>query len=214
MGKKDPAVTAYVANAADFAKPILKHVRKVVHDTCPDVSEEIKWSFPNFLYKGMFCSMASFKEHASFGFWKGALIAEKFNDVLETPEVAMGQFGRITKLDDLPSDDVLVACIKEAMRLNDENIKSPARAKKLSDGKVVLPNELESALKTNKIAAKQFENLSPSHRREYAAWIADAKTDATREKRLATAIEWISEGKSQNWRYERNAEKKPKRSAK
>src|SRR5882672_7607606 len=98
MGKRDPRVDTYIAQSADFAKPILTHLRKVVHAGCPDVEETLKWSFPHFMYKGILCSMAAFKAHCAFGFWKGKLLAEKHQALADTREFAMGEFGRITAL--------------------------------------------------------------------------------------------------------------------
>lgn len=60
--------------------------------------------------------------------------------------------------------------------------------------KVEVPKELAAALKGAGLRAK-FDELSFSNRKEYAAWIAGAKTEATREKRLAAAVEKIGQGK-------------------
>src|SRR5262245_29746983 len=126
MAARDPRIDAYIAKSAEFARPILTHLREVVHAACPDVEETMKWSFPHFMYKGMLCSMASFKEHCAFGFWKSSLVLGKDG---ESEESAMGQFGRITRVQDLPSKKVLTSYIKEAIRLNDEDIKAPNRSK-------------------------------------------------------------------------------------
>ena len=200
MGTRDPRVDAYIARSADFAKPILTHLREVVHAACPDVEETIKWSFPNFTYKGMLCSMASFKQHCSFGFWKGALVVgESSGD--GTGERAMGQFGRITALSDLPSKKVLTGYIKEAMRLNEAGVKSPTRSKPKAKKELPMPDDLSKALRKNKKALATFENFSPSHRREYIEWITEAKGEDTRNRRLATAVEWMADGKPRNWKY-------------
>jgi uncharacterized protein YdeI (YjbR/CyaY-like superfamily) len=198
MGKKDTRVDAYIAKSAEFARPILAHLRETVHAACPDVEETIKWSFPNFMYKGMLCGMASFKEHCAFGFWKGSLVLGKEGAAAEK---AMGHFGRITKLSDLPSRRVLAGYIKEAMKLNDAGVKAPARSKPKTPKAVVVPDDLRSALTANKEAAATFDKFSPSHKREYIEWITEAKTEATRTRRLATAIEWMAEGKPRNWKY-------------
>lgn len=152
---------------------------------------------PHFDYKGPLCHMAGFKEHCAFGFWKHELL--EADDLQRT---AMGSFGRITSLKDLPKDKEIVALIHQAMELNEKGIKVPKKPA-MAKAEVVVPKELTAALSKNTKAKAQFENFSPSHRREYAEWIADAKTDATREKRIATALEWLSEGKSRNWKYER-----------
>jgi uncharacterized protein YdeI (YjbR/CyaY-like superfamily) len=198
MGKKDPRVDAYIAKSADFAKPILNHLRELVHEACPEVEEEWKWSFPHFTYKGMFCSMASFKEHCAFGFWKSSLIVDKNGQGLEK---AMGQFGRITKLSDLPSKKVMIEYVKLAKKLNDDGVKAPTRAKPKTPRELVVPGDLAKALKQNKAAQATFDKFSPSNKREYVDWITEAKTEATRLRRLETAIEWLAEGKTRNWKY-------------
>ncbi len=198
MRKKDPRVDAYIAKSADFAKPILNHLRKLVHADCPEVEETMKWSFPHFEYKGVLCGMASFKNHCSFGFWKGELLGIKDGD---KAEAAMGQFGRITKLSDLPGDKVLGHYIREAVKLNESGVKLPARSRPKERQELVVPDDLASALRKNKKALPTFEKFSYSNKKEYVEWITEAKTEATRRKRLETAIEWMSEGKIRNWKY-------------
>ncbi|MFS2007731.1 YdeI/OmpD-associated family protein [Duganella sp. CT11-25] len=194
----DPRVDAYIAKSAEFAQPILEHLRAVVHAACPDVEETMKWSFPHFMYKGMMCSMASFKAHCAFGFWKAELLMAD-----EARREAMGHFGRIESIRDLPSKKVLTAYIKQAMKLNDEGVAAPARAKPAAPRELLIPDELTAALKKVPAARKHFEAFSPSKQRDYAEWISEAKTDATRVRRLEQAIEWIAEGKSRNWKYEK-----------
>jgi uncharacterized protein YdeI (YjbR/CyaY-like superfamily) len=198
MGTRDERIDAYIARSAEFARPILKHLREVVHGACPEVEETMKWSFPNFMYKGILCSMASFKEHCAFGFWKGSLILNKEGDYTKD---GMGHLGRLTKLSDLPSKKVLTGYIKEAMKLNDTGVKSPTRSKPKAPKEVVVPQDLTSGLSKNKKALATFEKFSPSHKREYIEWITEAKTEATRTRRLETAIEWMAEGKPRNWKY-------------
>ncbi len=197
MSKKDPRVDAYIAKSPEFARPILTHLRELVHATCPDVEETMKWSFPNFMYKGMFCSMASFKEHCSFGFWKGSLIVK---DGKRETEKGMGHLGRITTVSDLPTKKVMTGYIKTAMKLNDEGVKPPTRVKK-PPRELIVPEDLAARLKDNKKARATFEGFSPSNKREYVDWITEAKTEATRVKRLETTIEWLAEGKVRNWKY-------------
>ena len=198
MGTRDARVDAYIAKSADFARPILAHLREVVHAACPDAEETMKWSFPHFQYKGLLCSMAAFKEHCAFGFWKGSLIVGKGDGEAEK---AMGQFGRIARLSDLPSRKVLTGYVKEAMKLNDEGVKVPSRSKPKTPGEVVVPDDLAAALKKNRKAGAAFDGFSPSHKREYIQWITEAKTEATRTRRLETAVEWMAEGKPRNWKY-------------
>jgi uncharacterized protein YdeI (YjbR/CyaY-like superfamily) len=202
MGKRDERIDAYIAQSADFAPPVLKHLRELVHRACPTVEETMKWSFPHFDYKGMMCSMASFKQHCAFGFWKASLMKDPQKLLTQSRE-AMGQMGQIKSLADLPPDDVLIAYIKEAARLNEENIKLPAKTKATKKKDLIVPDDVSQALKENQRASETFENFSYSNKKEYVEWIKEAKTEATRNKRLATAIEWMNEGKSKNWKYEK-----------
>lgn len=199
MGKKDPRVDAYIDKAGDFAKPILRRLRAAVHGACPDVEEAMKWSFPHFMYKGMLCSMASFKEHAAFGFWKGSLVLGKESKNAE----AMGHLGRLTKLSDLPSKAVLAGYIRKAVALNDDDVKVARAPRRAAPKAVPVPADLTAALNRSGKAHDTFKGLSPSHKREYIEWITEAKTDETRARRIKTAIEWMSEGKARNWKYMR-----------
>ena len=196
MPKREPRVDAYIAKSADFAKPILRYLREVVHDACPPAEETIKWGFPHFTYEGIICGMAAFKEHCALVLWKGSLI------VGDGDRDAMGHLGKIRKLSDLPPKRVLASYIKQAMKLNEAGVKSPTRSKPKAKKPVVIPPELNLALTRNKKAAAIFDAFPPSHRREYAEWIAEAKGADTRERRAKQAIEWISSGKSRNWKYQ------------
>ncbi|UXI66675.1 YdeI/OmpD-associated family protein [Tahibacter amnicola] len=199
MGQRDPRIDAYIAKSAAFAQPVLSHLREVVHATCPEVFETLKWSMPYFEYKGMLCGMAAFKQHCSFGFW----LDEK---VVTTPSEtkAMGQFGRLADLSDLPSDKVLATLIRRAMKLNDNGVKRSAVTKERpAKAPLEVPPELARALAENARARATFDGFSPSHRREYIEWLVEAKTDATRDKRLAQTLEWLAEGKSRHWKYAR-----------
>jgi hypothetical protein len=199
MGSRDPRVDQYIARSPEFARPILAHLREVVHGACPEVEETIKWSVPHFDYKGPFCQMAAFKQHCGFGFWKGALVVGEG----AASDGAAGQFGRIAALADLPPDDVLAGYVREAKRLNDEGVKAPARAKPAEKKELAVPDDLAAALQANAPALANFEGFSPSKRKEYVEWITEAKSDATRTKRLGTAVEWIAEGKARHWKYEK-----------
>lgn len=196
----DPRIDAYIKKSAPFAQPILHHLRGLVHKVCPDVVETVKWSFPHFEYKGILCSMSAFKQHCSFGFWKATLMKDDEALLKRVGKTDMGYFDKITSLEDLPSDKILAVYIKEAMRLNDEEVKVPVKPKKAASPSVA-PPDLLAALKKNKAAQKTFENFSPSNKKEYIEWITEAKTEATRNKRLETAIEWMAEGKIRHWKY-------------
>jgi uncharacterized protein YdeI (YjbR/CyaY-like superfamily) len=202
MPTTDPRIDKYIDKSADYAKPILRHLRELVHRACPQVSETMKWSFPHFEYKGILCSMAAYKKHCSFGFWKAALMDDSEQYLNRIGNTGMGHFDRITNLNDLPKDKVMIAYIKEAVKLNENDIKLPPRPKS-SVKEMPIPKELAAAFKKNKKAATNFENFPPSHRKDYIQWVAEAKTDTTRSKRIETAIEWISEGKGRNWKYDR-----------
>ena len=201
MGKKNKRLDAYIEKAQPFAKPILKHLRSLVHKANPLVQETIKWSFASFDYKGPFVSMASFKQHVAFGFWKYKLIKDPKNYLgVRSNEggEAMGNMGRITSLKDLPPDNVLIDFIKQAKKLNDEGVKLPPKPKKVHAG-LKVPLYFTAALKKNKKAQTHFENFSPSEKRDYVEWITEAKSDETRDSRMKLAIEWMSEGKRRNF---------------
>ena len=192
MPATDPFVDAYIDRAKDFAKPILNHIRKLVHEACPDVVETKKWSFPHFDYKGMMCSCAAFKEHCAFGFWKQSLLED---GAFPAEKTAMGSFGRITSVSDLPDDKTMKKLIVDAMKLNDDGVKI-AKPKPTGEKKqLVVPEILVAALETNPLASETFNNFPYSKRKDYVEWITEAKTEVTRDKRLATAIEWLAEGK-------------------
>jgi uncharacterized protein YdeI (YjbR/CyaY-like superfamily) len=202
-----PRVDAYLANAQPFAQPIMEHLRDLVHKACPEVEETIKWSRPFFEYRGaILCNMSAFKQHCSFGFW-----GEEMGAVLREAGVlgqdGMGSLGRITCLADLPSDKRMLGWIRQAAGFVDSGeYTSPiaARRRVVKPQKPALdtPSEFATALKRNKKAAAAFSAFSPSCKREYIEWIADAKRTETRYKRIATALEWIAEGKQRNWKYQ------------
>ncbi|HXB43669.1 MAG TPA: DUF1801 domain-containing protein [Puia sp.] len=199
MATIDPRLDAYIAKSADFARPILDHLRSLVHKACPEVKETMKWSFPHFDYKGMMCSMASFKQHCAFGFWKTALMKDA-KKLLDNRSGAMGSFGRLTSLNDLPSDQTITRYIREAMKLNDDGVK-PKKAKPVEKKELTVPKYVIDRLKKNKTALSTFENFSYTNKKDYLEWIEGAKTLETRNKRLDQAVEWMAEGKIRNWKY-------------
>ena len=199
MPKQDPRIDTYIAEAAEFAKPILRHIRQLVHRGCPDVEETLKWGMPSFLHHGILCGMAAFKHHCTFGFWKGSLIVGADG---KTQEQAMGQFGRLTSLDQLPSDKIILGYIKEAIRLNEEGVKVPRRAQSKVKKEMIVPEYFLAALKKNKKAWATFAAFSYSHKKEYVEWITEAKAEETRQRRIKTALERLSKGKARHWKYE------------
>ena len=199
MGTRDPRFDAYIDKAQPFARPILSHLREVVHRACPEVVEEMKWSAPHFTYRGMLAHMAAFKQHCAFGFWKGALVTGDDERARE----AMGSFGRIASLDDLPPDEVVIDYIHQAMALNESGAKAPPRPNKHPKPDLVVPDDLAAAFASNDAARAGFDGFNPSQRREYLEWITEAKTEATRAKRLEQAVEWMAEGKTRHWKYAR-----------
>ncbi len=194
---RDPRVDAYIARKAEFARPILEHLREAVHAACPEAEETLKWSSPAFMYKGqMLAHMAAFKAHAAFGFWRGSLVTGEENE----RQSAMGQFGRLTSVDDLPKPEALAELIRKAMTLTDAGVKAPRN--KTAKAPAEAPDDLQAALRENASATATFESFSPSCRREYVEWVTEAKRPETRAKRIAQAVEWMAEGKKRNWKYE------------
>jgi len=203
----NPKVDAYLAKVQPFARPIMEHLRELVHQACPEIEETIKWSRPFFEYRGVIlCNMSAFKEHCSFGFW-GEEIAAVLREAKVVDGDGMGSFGRIASLKDLPSDKQMLAWVRQAAAFVDSGqhtspIAARRRVVKSQKPSVGTPAEFATALQKNKKAAAAFAAFSPSCKREYVEWIADAKRPETRDKRIAIAIEWISEGKQRNWKYQ------------
>ena len=195
-GHRDPRVDAYIAKSADFAQPILAHLREVVHEACPEVEETIKWGMPHFTHHGLLCGMGAFSEHCTFGFWKASLIMEQEAISRE----AMGHFGCIRSLRDLPARRTLARYVKEAARLNEAGKKAPRKPRTARPAPTP-PPDLAAAFRRNRAARTAFEGMSPSHQREYVEWITEARRPETRERRLATTLEWLAEGKPRNWKH-------------
>ena len=202
MGKRDPRVDAYIGKAAPFARPILRHLRKLVHAGCPQVQETIKWGMPHFDYKGIMCGMAAFKQHCTFGFWKETVLAKRMSLDVRSKDVGMGTYGCIRSLDDLPPATHLKALVAEAARLNDEGVKANEGKKRTPRPPLPVPDDFRAALRRNPQALATFQAFSPSHRREYIEWVTEARRDATRQQRLDTSIRWMAEGKARNWKYQ------------
>jgi len=197
--KTDPRLDAYIAKSGEFARPILRHLRALIHESCPTVEETMKWSHPSFVLDGrILCGIAAFKAHCTFGFWHQEMQKVLERDLGKANDAA-GLLGRITQVADLPDDATMRRYLKQAAALMASA--APARPAGKPKPALAMPADLAAALKKNKAAGKAFENFSPSHRREYIEWITEAKREETRQKRLATALEWLAEGKPRNWKY-------------
>jgi uncharacterized protein YdeI (YjbR/CyaY-like superfamily) len=203
---KSPQFDKYISKAAPFARPILEKIRRCFHEACSEIEEKIKWGHPHFAYKGPVGGMAAFKQHVGYGFWKGALLRDSHHLFDETGNMSM-MGTKVSDVSELPSEKVLVAYIRDAVALNEQGIKKPA-AKKKPKKEIEVPDYFLKALKKNKKALATFEAFSSSHRREYLEWLTEAKQEATRQKRLATAIEWLAEGKPRNWKYMKSPKSK------
>jgi uncharacterized protein YdeI (YjbR/CyaY-like superfamily) len=197
MVTRDKRVDAFIAKSQPFARPILKRLRELVHETCPEVTETAKWGMPSFEYEGILCGMAAFKQHAAFGFWKHELVMGKESK----GEEAMGSFGKLTEVSQLPSKAVFARYMKEAMRLNEQGIKAP-RQKPKTKAPIAVHPELKKAMAGSKKAQATFAAFPPSAQREYLEWVAEAKADDTRTRRIAQAVEWMAQGKRRHWKYE------------
>jgi|SRR5450432_240510 len=202
MSQMDPRVDTYIEKAAPFARPILLKLRKLIFQACPEAKETIKWSFPNYdIHGSMLCSMASFKEHCAFGFWKAALLKDPEGVLKIAERNSMGHLDKLLSLKDLPSDKILLAYLKEAEWLNKNKVKV-VKPKTAPKKELPVPLALAAGLKKNKKAKAGFDAISASQRREYIEWIVEAKTEVTKIKRINTTVEWSAEGKSLNWKYQ------------
>lgn len=202
MEKHSAKVDEYIEKSPDFAKPILDYLREIIHEACPDAEEAIKWKFPTFMYKGkILCFITAFKQYCSLGFWLHQEMKTLQEIETNTEKSSMFSLGKITRLEDLPSQPQLKRAIKEAMELTDMGVmmkKAPP-----SRIEMEIPDYFQSALNAQPKAKEIFEKASPSFRKEYIAWLTEAKTEATRNKRLEQSLEWIAEGKGRNWKYQK-----------
>ena len=202
MGQRDERVDAYIAKSPDYAKPILIHIREFVHRVAPEVNEMIKWGFPFFDYKGPVCHMAAFKQHCAFGFWKVKLL-DNTNGYLKVDgeESSAGSVGHIRSISDLPPEDALIDFIHQAIAINEKGVKVEKKAAP-PKAEISMPADFDILLKSNTTAYFHYDKFSSSKKREYLEWFADAKSEATRQKRIEQALEWIAEGKSRHWKYQ------------
>jgi uncharacterized protein YdeI (YjbR/CyaY-like superfamily) len=198
MATKDPRIDAYIARAAPFARPVLSHLRAVIHAAVPGAEETIKWGMPHFMHEGILCGFAAFQAHCAFHVRSGEVLLGG-----AAKDDAMGQFGRITALSDLPPKAALAKLLKAAAARNEAGVKAPRPARKSPRPEARVPPDLAAALERSRKAAATFEGFSPSRRREYVEWIVEAKGADTRARRLAQAIAWMAEGKARNWKYEK-----------
>lgn len=201
MAQLNSKVDEYIAKSEDFAKPILEYLRQIIHETCPDATEDIKWGTPHYSYKGdHLCMIAGFKNHCSFSLYKAEFMTDK--EIAESVKAGkkFGYMDKLKSISELPSKEVLVSLLKEAMTINEKGIK---KEKPVSDKPKVIetPDYLVEALNANKKAKEVWESKSDSYRKDYLVWIIDAKTDTTRQKRIEQSLEWIAEGKGRFWQY-------------
>ena len=200
MAIRTAEVDAYIEKAQPFARPILRRIRALFHKACPQLEEKLKWGHPSFEYKGMLGGMAAFKKHAVWGLWKAALINDPTN-AMASDASSPKRGGKLSSVDDLPKDEILLDLIRQAKDLNDRGVKLPIRSDRKPKPPPKVPADLATALKKNSKAAATFADFSPSHQREYVEWITEARQDETRRRRIDQAIQWMAQGKPRNWKY-------------
>lgn len=191
----------YILQAEPFARPILTYFRACVERACPKAQETFKWGMPMFTYKGsILCHMAAFKNHTSFSFWLSAKMTDPEGVFIGEANSGMGQFGKVTSIEQLPNETILISYITEAMALTDAGEKLPKATPK---GAKVLqaPDAMLEALNNNSIALSNYNAFSQSNKNDYIEWISDAKTAGTRDRRIAQMLVWLEEGKPRNWKY-------------
>lgn len=204
MAHRDKRIDIYILDSAAFAQEILHKLRDLVHIVCPDVQETMKWSFPHFTYNDrILCYMAAFKHHCAFGFRDGVSLSDPAGVLQVSDRNAMGHLGKIKSVADIPDDEILIDLIAQAMILNEQKPEKKTETKRKPAAALEMPSEFRNALKKNAEAASVFSNLSVSKKNDYILWVTEAKSEATREKRINTSIEWLNEGKSRNWKYEK-----------
>lgn len=198
MPSTDARTDQYIATVAPWQQSILQKFRALIHEACPEVVESIKWSRPAFEYKGVLCGISAFKHYCSLGFWKESILKVSPS----ADQSVLEALGKVHEGTEPPSNAAILALLREAVRLNDEGVKVLTGKERAAKNPLAMPADFEKALRANGAARSVFENFSPSAQREYVMWLEDAKTEATRTKRLATAVEWIAEGKQRHWKYQ------------
>jgi uncharacterized protein YdeI (YjbR/CyaY-like superfamily) len=202
MEQYDSRIDVYINKSAPFAQPILEYIREVVHEASPLINETIKWSMPFYDYKGTVCMMAAFKQHCAFGFWKASRLNDPHHLLNPGEEASAGSFGRVSSITDLPAKQALIDFVLQAIELNEKGIKT-VKIKPPNKAALVVPDYFINSLSKNEAAKATFESFSYSQKKDYVEWLTEAKSEATRQKRLETAVEWIGEGKTRNWKYQR-----------
>lgn len=201
---KNPAVDAYIAKSADFAQPILRHVRKLMHRGYPRIEETIKWGVPAFEHAGIVAIMAAFKRHVAFGFWHEKSIRARLGkdaDRVFPKDAKLGMGGRrYLSRGDLPPDATIVRAVKLAVALNASGQK-PRRVRRPKPPPKA-PAYLAAALRKNAKARATWARLTPGRQREYVEWLVEAKRAETRERRLGQALAWLAAGKPLHWKYQ------------
>ncbi len=199
----DSRIDVYINKSAPFAQPILEYIREVVHQASPLVNETMKWSMPFFDYKGTVCMMAAFKQHCGFGFWKASRLSDPHHLLNPGEESSAGSFGRISSIADLPPKEALINFVLQAIELNEKGIKTVKTKPPVNKAALVVPDYFIESLSENEAAKAMFSSFSYSQKKDYVEWLTEAKSEVTRQKRLETALEWISEGKTRQWKYQR-----------
>ena len=203
MGRFNPAVSEYILNAEAFAQPMLIELRAIVHSFCPEVEETLKWSMPHFVYRGEnLCNMASFTQHCAFGFWLAAMMRDEYGIFQRREQGGMGDLGKMRTMEDIPGPEKLGPYVLQAMQLIEGGVKLPRTAAQPQKA-LVIPDLLKDALSKEPAAQKTFDGFTDSCKREYVNWINEAKTEATRIRRLETTIENLLEGKTRDWKYKK-----------
>ena len=141
--------------------------------------------------------MAAFKRHAALNFWRGQdLCGDK------AQADGMGQFGKLTSIPDLPANEELDRLIRQAAELA-TSAPAPRQTKNAPKPPPEMHPDFAAALEKAPRAKAALGGFPASAQREYLEWVAQAKQEATRQKRIATAVEWLGEGKRRNWKYEK-----------
>lgn len=198
----DPRIDSYIDAAAPFARPILREFRRIVHEACPQVEETMKWSMPHFTCGGeLLCGMAAFKAHCAISFWKAQHIADPHGVLTPVGKSSMGQLGRIAAVADLPSEDVLKDLLRAGAALNAGGAKPRKKVAPKPKPAATVPEALQAALDRNPAARTTFDSLAPGYRREFTEWIAEAKREETRARRVDQAIALLADGKTRYDKY-------------
>ena len=192
------SVDQYLANHAEWAA-VLTPLARVLRAT--ELEETIKWGAPVFVLDGHHVvGLMAFKRYAGLWFFDGALLDDP-DDVLVNAQA--GKTRGLRQWRYTPDDPVDESRVADYVARAIENARAGRRLTPQPAAPIRLPAELERALAEDAGLRASFDQLTPGRRREFAAYVAEAKREATRESRVEKILPLIRRGEGLGDRYRR-----------